>query len=186
VERWLTKQKPRLLACDHFHVILTMPHEFNDLWLAHVEGMSQRLFASVHDTLLELLGDEKDLGAKPGVIATRHTWSQTVRLHPHLHCLVTGGGLTEAGQWGAVRHGFLLPMRVVMAVFRGKLLAAIRQGLHQGQLTPPPGKSAQPVENLRNKLGRQKWNVHIRERYPYGHGVLIYLARYLRGGAHRQ
>jgi hypothetical protein len=103
-------------------------------------------------------------------------------LPPHLHCLVTGGGLTEAGQWGAVRHGFLLPMRVVMAVFRGKLLAAIRQGLHQGQLTPPPGKSAQPVENLRNKLGRQKWNVHIRERYPYGHGVLIYLARCLRGG----
>jgi hypothetical protein len=182
VERWLTKQKPRLLACDHYHVIFTMPHEFNDLWLANVEGMSKRLFASVHDTLLELLGDEKYLGAKPGVIVTLHTWSQTLLLHPHLHCLVTGGGLTEAGQWVAVRNGFLLPMRVVMAVFRGKLLAAIRQGLHQGQLTPPPGKSGQQVENLLNKLGRQKWNVHIRERYLYGHGVLIYLARYLRGG----
>ena len=82
----------------------------------------------------------------------------------------------------AVRHGFLLPMRVVMAVFRGKLRAAIRQGFAQGSSQLPEGKRRQQVENLLNKLGRAKWNVHIRERYPYGHGVLVYLARYLRGG----
>ena len=76
-------------------------------------------------------------------------------------------------QWLAVRHGFLLPMRVVMALFRGKLLAAIHQGLQQGQLTPPEGKSRQQLENLLNKLGRQKWNVRIQERYPYGQGVLV-------------
>lgn len=182
VERWLTKQKARLLACEHYHVIFTIPHELNDLWLSNVAVMMQLLFASVHDTLVTLLGDPKYLGAKPGIIATLHTWTQTLLLHPHVHCLVTGGGLTESGQWVAVRHGFLLPMRVVMALFRGKLLAAIRQGLHQGQLTPPPGKTRQQVENLLNQLGRQRWNVHIRARYPYGHGVLIYLARYLRGG----
>jgi Putative transposase/Transposase zinc-binding domain len=182
VERWLTKQKARLLVCEHYHVIFTMPHELNDLWLANIEGMSQLLFSSVHHTLLELLGDRKYLGAKPGIIATLHTWSQTLLLHPHIHCLVTGGGLNETGQWVAVRHGFLLPMRVVMALFRGKLLAAIRQGLQSGQLTPPPGKRRQQVENVLNKLGRTKWNVHIRERYPSGQGVLIYLARYLRGG----
>jgi Putative transposase/Transposase zinc-binding domain len=181
-ERWLARQQARLLACEHYHVIFTMPHELNALWLANVDVMSRLLFASVHDTLIELLGDAKYLGARPGIMATLHTWSQTLILHPHLHCLVTGGGLTEAGQWVAVRNGFLLPMRVVMAVFRGKLRAAIRQGLHQGQLTPPEGKSRQQVDNLLNKLGRQKWNVHIRERYPYGQGVLIYLARYLRGG----
>ena len=182
VERWLTKQKARLLVCEHYHVIFTMPHELNDLWRANIEGMSQLLFSSVHHTLLELLGDGKYLGAKPGIIATLHTWSQTLLLHPHIHCLVTGGGLNETGQWVAVRHGFLLPMRVVMALFRGKLLAAIRQGLQSGQLTPPPGKRRQQVENVLNKLGRTKWNVHIRERYAYGQGVLIYLARYLRGG----
>jgi len=182
VQRWLTKQKARLLVCEHYHVIFTMPHELNDLWLANIEGMSQLLFSSVHHTLLELLGDRKYLGAKPGIIATLHTWSQTLLLHPHIHCLVTGGGLNETGRWVAVRHGFLLPMRVVMALFRGKLLAAIRQGLQSGQLTPPPGKRRQQVENVLNKLGRTKWNVHIRERYPSGQGVLIYLARYLRGG----
>jgi Putative transposase/Transposase zinc-binding domain len=182
VEHWLAKQKARLLACEHDQVIFTMPHALNALWLANVDVMSGLLFASVHDPLLELLGDPKYLGARPGIIATQHTWSQTLVLHPHSHCLVTGGGLTQAGQWVAVRHGFLLPMRVVMAVFRGNLRAALQQGLPRGQLTPPEGKSRQPLENLLNKLGRQKWNVPIRERYPHGQGILVYLARYLRGG----
>jgi hypothetical protein len=182
VERWLVKQKARLLACEHYHVIFTMPHELNALWLANVGVMSSLLCASVHDTLVERLGDAKYLGARPGIIATLHTWPQTLLLHPHVHCLVTGGGLNEAGQWVAVRNGYFLPMRVVMALFRGKLWAALRQRLAQGTLQLPPGQRRQQVDNLLNKLGRQKWNVHIRERYPHGHGVLIYLARYLRGG----
>jgi hypothetical protein len=82
----------------------------------------------------------------------------------------------------AVRHGFLLPMRVVMALFRGKRLAAIRQGVAHGTLTLPEGKSRQQVENRLNTLGRTKWNVHSRARYADGQGVLIYLARDLRGG----
>jgi hypothetical protein len=182
IERWLVKQKARLLACEHYHVIFTIPHELNEVWLANVAVMSRLLFASVHDTLVELLGDVKYLGARAGIIATLHTWTQTLLLHPHIHCLVTGGGLHEAGHWVAVRNGYLLPMRVVMALFRGKLLAALRQRLAQGTLQLPSGKRRQQVENLLNKLGRQQWNVHIRERYPHGHGVLIYLARYLRGG----
>ena len=89
--------------------------------------MTTLLFQAVRDTLGTLLADPKYLGAQPGIMAALHTWSQTLVLHPHLHCLVTGGGLTQAGQWVAVRHGFLLPARVVMAVFRGKMVAAIRQ-----------------------------------------------------------
>jgi Putative transposase/Transposase zinc-binding domain len=181
-ERWLARQKARLLACKHDPVIFTMPHELNDLWLANVAVMTQLLFASVHETLFELLGEAKYLGGKPGIIATRHTWSRTLVLHPHVHCLVTGGGLHAAGQGVAVRNGFLLPMRVVMVVFRGKLRAAIHQGMQHGQLTPPAGRSRQQLQNRLNKLGRQKWHVHIRERYPHGQGVLVYLARYLRGG----
>jgi hypothetical protein len=73
-------------------------------------------------------------------------------------------------------------MRVVMALFRGKRLATMRRGVAQGTLNPPEGKSCQQVENRLNKLGRTKWHVHICERYPQGHGVLIDLARYLRGG----
>jgi hypothetical protein len=182
IERWLVKQKTRLLACDHYHAIFTMPDELRGLWLVNVKPMTDLLFATVRETLSELLDDAKYLGARPGVIATLHTWSQTLVLHPHLHCLVTGGGLTDTGHWRPVRNGFLLPVRVVMAVFRGKLLAALDTAIHEGALTLPDGMSMRRWTTLRNKLGRQKWNVHIRERYPHGAGVLTYVARYIRGG----
>jgi hypothetical protein len=152
------------------------------LWLANVAAMTNLLFTSVHDTLRELLGDPTYLGATPGILATLHTWTQTLRLHPHIHALVTGGGLTHTGHWVAVHNGFLLPSRVVMALFRGKLLATIRRAVRQGQLQLPVGMPPQRCENLLNKLGRAKWNVHIRERSPHGAGVLTYLARYVRGG----
>jgi Putative transposase/Transposase zinc-binding domain len=184
-ERWLALQQARLLACDHYHVIFTLPHELNPLWLANVPVMTTLLFQAVRDTLGTLLADPKYLGAQPGILAALHTWSQTLVLHPHLHCLVTGGGLTPAGQWVAVRHGFLLPARVVMAVFRGKMVAAIRQTLARGALALPEPMRPQQVLNLLNRLGhptKTKWNVRIMERYRHGAGVVTYLARYLRGG----
>jgi hypothetical protein len=185
IERWLEKQKARLLDCDHYHAIFTIPHDLNALWLANVPLMTSLLFASVRDTLFELLGDPKYLGARPGIIAALHTWGQTLVLHPHIHCLVTGGGLTPEGHWMAVRNGYLLPGRVVMAVFRGKLLDAIRRAFHRGDLELPEGLRAQQFLNLLNRLGHKKktrWNVRIMERYPHGRGVATYLARYLRGG----
>jgi hypothetical protein len=99
------------LACEHDQAICTILHERHALWLVNVVGMSGLLLARVHDTRWELLGDSHYLGAKPGLIATLHTWSQTVLLHPHLHCVVTGGGLNESGEWVAVRKGLLLPRR---------------------------------------------------------------------------
>ena len=139
VERWLTRQQARLLACDHDHVIFTLPADLRGLWLTNVRAMTQLFFATVRETLAELLGDAQYLGAQPGFSVALHTWSQTLVLHPHLHCLVTGGGLTPEGQWRAVRNGFLLPVRVVMAVFRGKLLAAIDAAVRGGTLTLPDG-----------------------------------------------
>jgi hypothetical protein len=173
VARWLATQTTRLLAGEHYHVIFTMPHELNDLWLANVDAMSQLLLASGHDTLRELLGAGKSLGARPGIMATLHPWTQTLLLHPHVHCLVIGGGLTASGDWGAVRHGFLLPMRGGMAGFRGQRRAAIRQGLVHGTLALPEGKRSQHMEKLRHKRGGVKWHVHIPERYAHGRGVLV-------------
>ena len=96
-ERWLALQRARLLACDHYHVIFTLPHDLNPLWLANVSMMTTLLFQAVHDTLHTLLADPKYLGAQPGILAALHTWSQPLVLHPHGHCLVTGGGLMIAG-----------------------------------------------------------------------------------------
>jgi hypothetical protein len=184
-ERWLALQQARLLACDHYHVIFTLPHDLNPLWLTNVSVMTTLLFQAVHDTLRTLLADPKYLGAQPGILAALHTWSQTLMLHPHVHCLVTGGGRTSDGAWKAVRNGFLLPARVIMAVFRGKLLDALRRAFAQDALVLPEAMRPQQFLNLLNRLGHAQktpWNVHIRERYRHGTGVVTYLARYLRGG----
>ena len=185
-ERWLAVQRARLLACDHSHAIFTLPHDLNPLWLANVAVMTTLLFQAVRDTLCTLLADPKCLGAQPGILAALHPWSQTLGLHPHVHGLVTGGGLTPAGQWQAVRTGFLLPVRVVMAVVWGKLLAAIRQALARGDLTLPEAMRPQPLLNFLTRLGhprKTKWNVPIQERDGHGAGGgVTYLARYLRGG----
>jgi len=181
IERWLSRQKARILNTDHFHVIFTISDELHPLWRYNCEQMTQILFKSATDTLFELLEDPKYLGARPGFIASVHTWSKTLLLHPHLHCLVSGGGLL-ANQWVSVSRGFLLPFRVARDKFRGKIIAGIRKALHKDELVLPEGMRVQQVDNLLNKLGRKKWNVHLKETYAHGEGVLVYLARYLRGG----
>ncbi len=183
IEQWLEKQKERILGCAHYHMIFTTPHELGDIWLLNVRLMTNVLFTAVRDTLYEFFFDERHLGAKPGIIATLHTWSQTLILHPHIHCLITEGGLKD-GQWVSTKKkGYLLPVRAVMAVFRGKYLAYIDKAIGKEELTLPEGLTIQRWKNLKNKLGRVKWNVHIRERYEHGKGILIYLSRYIRGGA---
>jgi hypothetical protein len=181
ITQWLARQKARLLACDHYHVIFTIPSELNALWLANVRALATLLFRAAWATLSELLGDPKYLGATPGMLAALHTWGQTLVLHPHLHCLVTGGGW-DGETWRAVHNGYLLPARVVMPMLRGKLLAALHAALAAGQLTLPAGVTLPQLRMRLHRLGRTKWHVQIMSRYAHGQGVATYLARYLRGG----
>lgn len=183
LNQWLVRQTERLVQCGHYHMIFTPPHELCGLWLWNTREMTDLLFTAVRDTLFEFFTDTRHIGAKPGIIATLHTWSQTLILHPHIHCLITEGGMA-GGRWVCrTSQGYLLPVRAVMAVFRGKYLAYIDDAITKGKLTLPDDMTEQQWKNLRNKLGRVKWNVHIRERYEYGKGILIYLSRYIRGGA---
>ena len=181
IKRWLATQKARILNTNNFHVIFTIPSEFHELWRLNTEIMTQILFKTATETLFQLLEDEKYLGARPGIIASLHTWTRILGLHPHLHCLITGGGLI-AGQWIKVSQSYLLPFGVVRNKFRGKFIAYIRKALRNGELVLPDDMRPQQIENLLNKLGRKKWNVCLKETYSHGNGVLIYQARYLRGG----
>lgn len=181
-ERWLAAQQARLLACDHYHGVFTLPRELHALWRCNRRRFADLLFRAARDTLFTLLEDPRYLGAIPGVIVALHTWGRTLCLHPHVHCLVTGGGWTADGAWKPVRGGFLLPVRAVAALFRGKLLAALRAGLTRGTLRVPEGIRPQAMANELNRLGRVRWNVYLKERYPHGRGVVTYLARYLKGG----
>jgi hypothetical protein len=184
-ERWLALQQARLLACEPSHVLFTLPPDRNPLWRANVPMMTTLVFQAVRDPLCTLLAAPKYLGAPPGSIAALHTWSQPRVRHPHVHCLVTGGGLTPGGQWVAVRHGFLFPARGVMAICRGKRLDALRPAWAREALTLPESLCPQPCLNRLTRLGhptKTPWNVWIMERYRHGAGVVTYLARDLRGG----
>jgi hypothetical protein len=182
-ERWLAKMRSRLISCAHHHVIFTIPHELNVLWMLNTAVMMQALFAAVRSTLTQLLADPRYLGAQAGAVLALHTWSRALALHPHIHALVTDGGLSSAGLWLTPRRSHFLPARVVMMLFRGKLLAALR-GLHgAGELRLPQSLSEAHFDRLLNRLGRVKWNVHVQARYAHGEGVSVYLARYVKGGA---
>ena len=184
-ERWLGLQQARLLACDHAHGRFPLPHALTPRWLANVSVMTTLGCQAVHDTLRTFLAAPTDLGAPPGSRAALHTWSQPLRLQPQGHGLVTGGGRTAAGQWKAVRHGCLLPVRVVMVGFRGKRLAALRQALARAELGLPEGMQPPQLRNLLQRLGhprKTKWKVPSRERSRHGAGVVRYLTRSVRGG----
>ena len=144
--------------------------------------MTQILFTCSRDTLFELLGDQKYMGAKPGIIASLHTWTRTLLVHPHVHCLVTGCGLSASGELKLAVKDFLLPYDLIKDTFRKHVRKAILKALNKGDLVLPDGKRPQQVKNLMNKLGRKKWNVRICDKYPHGKGVVTYLGRYLRGG----
>ena len=126
-EQWIDKQNQMLLNTQYFHVVFTVPEELNPILLRYQETTYRLFFQAVSQTLLELCSDPKYLGATPGITAVLHTWGQNLSFHPHIHCIVTGGGLTSAQQWRSSRKNFFLPVKVLSRKFRGKFLAFLRQ-----------------------------------------------------------
>jgi hypothetical protein len=180
--QWADAQAARLLDCDHYHVVFTLPPELLGLWEYNRAWMARALFAAARATLMQLLQDPRFLGATPGLVMALHTWGRTLNHHPHVHCLVSGGGLSAGGEWKGITNGYLLPVRVVKALFRGKLLGAIAEGLRDQRLRQVPSVTAVDWARTRRALSTKNWNVYLRERYPHGQGVLRYLARYVKGG----
>lgn len=181
-QQWLSAQLPKLLPCPHFHVVFTLPHELLALWEFNRSHMARVLFNAARTCLLDLMGDPRHLGAMPGLLMALHTWGRNLSHHPHVHCLVTAGGLDNSGQWQATRQNFLLPLQPLRALFRGRVLGAVQQGLADKTLQLPAGPAqAQWPSQLRH-LWRSHWNIQINAPYAHGRGVAQYLARYAKGG----
>lgn len=182
-QRWLEQRRDELLPVPYFHVVFTLPSELNILALGNPRAIYDLLFHCASETLTEVAADPKHLGVRLGVLAVLHTWSQTLVLHPHLHCIVPGGGPSVGGQrWVAASETFLLPVRVLAPVFRGKFLAGLKK-LHQdGRLSLTGG--AQPLshpvvfDDLIDRLRRKSWWVYSKPPFGGPEQVLHYLARY--------
>jgi hypothetical protein len=134
-ERWLTARQQELLEVPYFHVVFTLPHQLNPLCRDNAKWLYNLLFRTAAETMLEVAADARHLGARIGFLAILHTWGQTLQLHPHLHCVVPGGGLSPDGQqWVTPRPAFFLPVRVLGRVFRGKFVAALKRGFRRQRL----------------------------------------------------
>ena len=178
---WIEKQKARVLNIPHFHVIFTLPHEYLSLWRYNETLFSSIIFKASKETLLELIGDSRYGGVTPGILMTLHTWGRQLTLHPHTHCLVSAGGLDTSNEWRDLGK-YLLPSAVIRKVYRGKIQAFIRSAFESGELVLPPDLSAAGFWNDYRQLYRKDWSVRIEERYEHGKGVVLYLARYCKGG----
>lgn len=185
--RWIEGRTARLLPTDYFHVVFTVPDDL----LAGLAMRNRRLFFDVlfsagSQTLLALGHDKKRLGALVGLTAVLHTWTRDLRFHPHLHCIVTGGGLAGDGRWRATKRDYLFPVSVLSALFRGKVLAALDEAYRAGvlDLRGVDGFGGGAADDdvtwrrMQRKLYRTKWVSYAKPPFAGPESVYQYLGRY--------
>jgi hypothetical protein len=182
-ERWFEARRQDLLPVGYFHVVFTLPAEISPLALQNKRVLYEILFRAASETLIQIAADPKHLGARIGFLCVLHTWGQTLVHHPHLHCIVPGGGLSLEGQrWIASRPNYFVPVKVLSPVFRGKFLDYLGQAYRSGQLTltatlehlNEPDRFAAFLRELRGK----PWIVYCKPPMAGPEQVLKYLARY--------
>ena len=180
---WITERIGRLLPVPYFHVVFTIPDALNPLALRNKKAVFDILFAAASQTLLGIARDQKHLGAQLGFTMVLHTWGQNLLFHPHVHCVVTGGGLsTDATRWIAAREKYLLPVKVLAKLFRGKFLAALDQAYQNAELDLA-GSTAEltnPEQWRRFKDGlyHKHWVVYAKPPFGGAEQVFNYLGRY--------
>ena len=167
-ERWVDSRKTDLLPIPYFHVVFTIPDELHELFRSNQRRCYSILFRAVSQTLLTLAADPKHLGGKIGLLAVLHTWTQKMAYHPHIHSIVTGGGLKGNNRWVAAREDFFLPVRVMSRLFRGKILHLLE---HDEDLPPIPPDQL-------SALYQKEWVVYCKPPFHKPEHVLAYLGRY--------
>ncbi len=180
--QWVDNLERILLNCSHHHIVFTIPSELNELWRYNRELMSDVLFKCVKLTLKEFAKDERYLGAMPGYLMALHTWGRSLNLHPHIHAVVSHGGLNEKGQWKEPKKKHLFPQKPVMLVFRGKMLGMLKKLVSNGDLKRPKQALIGELMNILQRLYRKEWTVNFSERYDHARGVAKYLGKYVKGG----
>ncbi len=182
-ERWLEAREKDLLPTSYFHVVFTLPEALRPLALRNQQVIYSLLFKAASETLTELARDSKHLGAEIGFMAILHTWSQTLIEHPHLHCLVTGGGLSLDGKrWLHSRKEFFIPVSVLSFLFRGKFLDGLRKAYDSGGLNFPGQieqlKEVPTFKRFLTNLYHQAWVVYCKPPLRHPEKVVDYLGRY--------
>lgn len=182
--RWIEQRIERIVPTHYFHVVFTLPAELRPLALANRRLLFTILFRSASQTLGSLAADPRRLGALLGITAVLHTWTRSLQFHPHLHCVVTGGGLSPDGRrWISTKSpNYLFPVRALSSLFRAKFLRALRSSFRHGELNFTEHTAALAVpehfDRFIDRLYRRDWVVYAKRPFGGPHQVLRYLGRY--------
>jgi hypothetical protein len=181
--KWLEKRQSELLQCEYFHVVFTLPEPLAALALQNKREMYGLLFRATAETLQSIAADPKHLGAQIGFFCILHTWGQTLTHHPHLHCVVPGGGISlDGSRWVACRPGFFLPVRVLSRRFRNLYLRYLEESYAAGKLQF--SGELQPLSDPKSfaryvaPLKSSEWVVYAKPPFGGPDRVLEYLGRY--------
>src|SRR5699024_230725 len=189
-QQWLEDKMSDLLPTTYYHVVFTLPHELNGLIMGNRRELFSLLFESASYTLLKLGKDKKWLGATPGIISILHTWGQTLSFHPHVHCIVSGGGVKEDKKGGKEwvkekrRSGnYLFPRTAMQQIYKAYFLKRLRKMVARNnvQVTNKPA-----TKYLLREIGFKRWNVYAKRSFGGPgqslsrlYGMMEYLGRYL-------
>jgi hypothetical protein len=182
-DRWIAARQRELLPTRYLHVVFTLPHRLAPLVLQNKKVLYGLLFRTSAETLLEVARDPRHLGAEIGFFSVLHTWSQQLKIHPHVHCVVPAGGLSpDHTRWVRSRDNYFLPKEVLREVFRGKFVDALKQAFQNGQFRFEGDLKllAQPkiFAAWLRPLFRQDWVVYLKPPFGGPEYVLHYLGRY--------
>lgn len=181
-EIWVDKRRAEVIDSPYFHVVFTLPHELNPLLYANQALLYGFFHRCCADTLLEFSADNKHLGATPGIIQVLHTWDQELNYHVHMHCIVSGGGLTPDHKIRTVRKNFLVRVEALRDKFKGKFLAGLQSFFRDGKLLFPA--SCEKLRNsyhwaeFRDSLYHKDWCPYIKETFNGFGNAIEYLGRY--------
>lgn len=171
-ERWIEARAQDLLPVSYFHVVFTLPQELNTYCLNYPKELYNILFSASKETVERFGDDPKHLGAQTGMISVLHTWGQTLTLHPHVHMIIPGGGVTAAGYWKSTKSqgAFLFPVKAMSIVYKNKFMEKLNFFLEKEN-------KAMDVA-LRRSLYNKNWVVYAKQPFGGPKQVIEYLGRY--------
>ena len=181
-EIWVDKRRSEVIDSPYFHVVFTLPHELNPLIYCNQKLLYGLFHRCCAETLLELSLNPKYLGATPGIIQVLHTWNQELLYHVHMHCIVSGGGLTRDRKLRKSSGKFFIPVFVLRDKFQGKFLALLEQFYQSGQLTFSSACATLQNESewkiFKNKLYKKEWCPYIKKTFNGFGNAIEYLGKY--------
>jgi len=177
-QEWIEARMSELLPVRYYHVVFTLPHELNSLVMGHRKLLYKLLFDASSQALLTFAADKRYLAAVPGIISVLHTWGQQLSFHPHIHSIVSGGGITNDNTWKkAVKNDwrFLFPVKAMSQVYKGKFLEALKKLIDGQAVVPRPGTD---IRALFKVLYQKDWIVYAKAPFGGPQAVIEYLGRY--------